>query len=175
MNDWAAQMTAPTTLRVEPLTRAGFARFGDVIELEGAQSYPINDGTCTRYNNLANIDVAVQGGRTALNVFRGQPAKFPLRLSEVERHPLGSQSFMPMGVFAFLVVVAESGADGKPGEACAFLSNGRQGVNYARGVWHHPLLSLGDTSDFLVVDRVGPGENCDVAALPRTYLIESIG
>jgi ureidoglycolate lyase len=166
-------MSAPHRLAVKPLTRDGFSRFGDVIELEGAQSFPINDGTCTRFNDLAKVDVATQGGRTAINVFRGQPVDFPLQLGEVERHPLGSQAFMPMGNIPFLIVVAANAADGQPGEAFAFLSNGRQGVNYARATWHHPLLSLGKVSDFLVIDRAGPGENCDVAALPARYLIES--
>jgi ureidoglycolate lyase len=167
-------MSAPRILEVRPLTREGFARFGDVIEIEGAQSFPINEGTCMRYNDLARLDIAGQGGRAALSVFRGQPVRFPLQLSEVERHPLGSQAFMPMGVIPFLIVVAADGAQGRPGEPFAFLGNGRQGVNYARGVWHHPLLSLGTVSDFLVVDRAGPGENCDIAALPGRYLIESV-
>lgn len=167
-------MSAPRKLEVRPLTRAGFALFGDVIEIEGSSAFAINDGSATRFNDLAQIDVTQQGGRAALSVFRGQPVQFPLQLSEVERHPLGSQAFMPMGCVAFLIVVAADAADGKPGEPFAFLSNGRQGVNYRRGLWHHPLLSLGSVSDFLVVDRAGPGENCDVAALPRRYLIESI-
>jgi ureidoglycolate lyase len=167
-------MSAPQKLAVRPLTREGFTRFGDVIEVEGSRSFAINDGSAMRFNDLAQIDVAQQGGRAALSVFRGQPVRFPLQLSEVERHPLGSQAFMPMGVTPFLIVVAAGGADGRPGEPFAFLSNGLQGVNYARGVWHHPLLTLGGVSDFLVVDRAGPGENCDVAALPGHYLIESV-
>lgn len=167
-------MSAPRKLQVSPLTREAFARFGEVIEIEGAQSFPINEGTCMRFNDLAQVDVAQQGGRAALSVFRGQPARFPLQLSEVERHPLGSQAFMPMGEMAFLIVVAANGGDGQPGEPFAFLSNGRQGVNYARGVWHHPLLSLGAVSDFLVVDRAGPGENCDVAPLPSPRVIDRL-
>jgi ureidoglycolate lyase len=166
-------MSAPRILDVSPLTRETFARFGDVIETESSGSFAINDGTATRFNDLAKIEVSQQGGRAALSVFRGQPVRFPLRLSEVERHPLGSQAFMPMGVIPFLIVVAD-GADDRPGEPFAFLSNGRQGVNYGRGVWHHPLLSLGSVSDFLVVDGAGSGANCDVAALPGHYLIESI-
>lgn len=166
-------MSPVRKLEVRPLTRAAFARFGDVIELDGAQSFPINDGSAMRFNDLARIDVEQQGGRAALSVFRGQPVSFPLRLTAVERHPLGSQAFMPMGVIPFLIVVAQSDAQGRPGEPFAFLGNGRQGVNYHRGVWHHPLLSLDVVSDFLVVDRAGPGENCDVAALAAQYVIEA--
>ena len=167
-------MSAPQKLEVRPLTRTGFARFGDVIEIEGARSFPINDGTCIRFNDLAKIDVTTQDGRAAISVFRGQPVSFPVHLAEVERHPLGSQAFMPMGEIPFLIVVAADAGGGKPGEPFVFLSNGRQGVNYAKGVWHHPLLSLDKVSDFLVVDRAGQGENCDVAALPGRYLIESV-
>ena len=167
-------MSTPRKLDVRPLTREGFKRFGDVVEIEGSRSFAINDGTAMRFNDLARIDVMGQDGRAALSVFRGQPVRFPLQVSEVERHPLGSQAFMPMGVIPFLIVVAVDGADGRPGEPFAFLSNGRQGVNYGRGVWHHPLLCLDTVSDFLVVDRAGPGENCDVAALPGLYLIESV-
>ena len=166
-------MSAVRVLAVRPLTRAGFERFGDVIETEDSASIAINDGSAMRFNDLAQVDVSMQSGRAALSVFRGQPARFPLRLSAVERHPLGSQSFVPMGVIAFLIVVATDGADDRPGEPFAFLSNGRQGVNYRRGVWHHPLLSLASVSDFLVVDRAGPGENCDVAGLAGDYVIES--
>ncbi len=167
-------MSAPKILEVKPLTRAGFARFGDVIEIDGSHSFAINGGTATRFNDLAQIDVSAQGGRAALSVFRGQPIRFPLQVSAVERHPLGSQAFVPMGVIPFLIVVAANAADDKPGEPFAFRSNGRQGVNYGRGVWHHPLLCLDSVSDFLVVDRAGAGENCDVAALPGRYLIESV-
>jgi len=167
-------MSAARILEVRPLTRAGFARFGDVIETEGARTCAINDGTATRFDDLAQIDVSQQGGRAALSIFRGQPVRFPLQLSKVERHPLGSQAFVPIGVIPFLIVVATDGTDDRPGAPFAFLSNGRQGVNYRRGVWHHPLLSLDVVSDFLVVDRAGAGENCDVAALPGRYLIESI-
>ncbi len=167
-------MSAPRKLEVTPLTRDGFARFGDVIEIEGSRSFAVNDGSATRFNDLAQIDVTQQDGRAALSVFRGQPVQFPLQLSEVERHPLGSQAFMPMGEIPFLIVVAANAADGRPGEVFAFLSNGRQGVNYARGTWHHPLLSLGKVSDFLVVDRAGPGANCDVASLPANCVIEAL-
>jgi ureidoglycolate lyase len=162
-------------LKVQPLTREAFAPFGDVIEVAGARSFPINGGTCMRFDDLARIDVTTQEGHAALSVFRGQPVQFPVPIIEVERHPLGSQSFTPVGVFAFLIVVAENGPQDEPGEPHAFLSDGWQGVNYARGVWHHPLLSLVQVSDFLVVDRAGPGANCDVATLSQPYVIESAG
>ena len=87
-------------------TTSGSFGFGDVIEIEGAQSFPINEGTCMRYNDLARLDIAGQGGRAALSVFRGQAVQFPLQLAEVERHPLGSQAFMPMGVGQKLAIIS---------------------------------------------------------------------
>ena len=155
-------------LPIEPLTRSAFAEFGDVIELDGARHYPINGGTCERYHDLARVDVGDAGGHTLINVFRGQPRPFPLRITMLERHPLGSQAFVPLSERDYLVVVAPKG-DLDPSCIRAFLARARQGVSYAKGVWHHPLLALDTTSDFLVIDRGGPGPNCDEQAItPRS-------
>jgi ureidoglycolate lyase len=105
-------MSAARILEVRPLARAGFTRFGDVIEIDGSRSFAINDGAAMRFDGLAQIDVARQNGRAALGVFRGQPAQFPLQLSAVERHPLGGRAFMPMGIIPLLIVVAAKAADG---------------------------------------------------------------
>ncbi len=159
-------MSPPLTLAAEPLTRAAFAPFGDVIETDGAEHYPINNGTTERYHDLARIDVSEAGGRVLLNIFRGQPVSDnPAALSLMERHPLASQSFVPLAGRRFLVVVAPPGAPPSPGDLRAFLARAGQGVNYARGVWHHPLLALDEVTDFLVVDRGGPGHNCDEVPL----------
>ena len=148
-------------LAIEPLTREAFAPFGDVIELEGSRHFTINQGTTERYHDLASIDVTEGGGRTAFNIFRGQPRQFPLKIELVERHPLGSQAFMPLNGRPYLVVVAESDAKGDPQGLRAFRAEGLQGVNYARNVWHHPLIALENVSDFVVIDREGAGDNCE--------------
>ena len=166
-------MSTPRPLAVQPLTREAFAPYGDVIEAGEAQSFAVNSGTAQRFNDLARIDVAAQGGHPLVSIFRGQPISLPMEISEMERHPLGSQVFMPIGELPFLIVVAADAGD-RPGEPVAFLSNGRQGVNYRRGTWHHPLLSLDVVSDFLVLDRGGAGENCDVAPLPSPRLIDRL-
>ena len=152
-------------LKIEPLTRAAFAPFGDVIELEGSRHFTINQGTTERYHDLAGIDVTAGGGRTAFNIFRGQPRGFPFKIELVERHPLGSQAFMPLNGRPYLVVVAENDARGDPGRLRAFRAEGLQGVNYARNVWHHPLIALDEVSDFVVIDREGPGDNCEERTL----------
>ena len=146
------------TLAIEPLTREAFAPFGDVIELEGAKQIPINLGTTIRYHDLANVDVTNEGGRTLVNLFRGQARVLPFEITMMERHPLGSQAFIPLNDKPYLVVVAPAG-ELDESKIRAFVTSGWQGVNYAKGVWHHPLLALGEVSDFIVVDRGGDGLN----------------
>ncbi len=150
-------MTA--ALRVEPLTRAAFQPFGDVIDAEGAQHFEINNGSTTRFHDLARIDVAAEGGRALVNIFRARPLPMPLAIAMMEKHPLGSQAFIPLAAAPFLVIVAPPGDAVAPPDLRAFLAQGRQGVNYARGVWHHPVIALGRQTDFLVIDRGGPGDN----------------
>ena len=168
-------------LRIQPLTREAFAPFGDVIECAGAAHYPINAGTTERYHDLARIEPGEQG-HAILSIFRGQPSTFPFRVAMMERHPLGSQAFMPLQDRCYLVVVADP-ADGgdAPGQLHAFLAQGHQGVNYRPGVWHHPLIAVGaegadvavgTLSDFLVIDREGPGSNCDEQPLSEPALLD---
>ncbi|MGV2291200.1 ureidoglycolate lyase [Trinickia sp. YCB016] len=156
------------TLHVERLTREAFAPFGDVIELAGARHFPINAGTTERYHDLATVDVTEAGGRPLINVFRGQPRQLPLDVALMERHPLGSQAFIPLGDVKYLVVVAPAG-EFDPARMRAFAGEGLQGVNYARGVWHHPLIVLEREGDFIVVDRGGNQPNCDEVTLAEPY------
>lgn len=148
-------------LSIQPLTREAFAPFGDVIETEGAHHFTINNGSTERYHDLAQVDVSDGGGRTLINIFRAQPLTYPLRVRLMERHPLGSQAFIPLDNRPFLVLVAPEGTETVAAEDLrAFLATGRQGVNYHKNVWHHPVLALEGVSDFLIVDRGGDGNNC---------------
>ncbi len=155
-------------IQVMPLTKAAFAPFGDVIEAEGSQSYAINDGFATRHHDLAALDLLEAGGRPLLNIFRARPWPQPICIRMLERHPLSSQAFMPLGDRPFLAVVAAPGEAPRPDEIRAFATNGRQGVNYRRGVWHHPLLVLDQAADFVVIDRGAADAtdasdaNCDI-------------
>ena len=148
-------------LKPQPLTREAFAPFGDVIETLGADHFPINEGTTERFHDLAAVDIAEEDGRPLINIFRGQPRELPLAIRMMERHPLGSQAFIPTGPQLWLTVVAPAGESPKPADLRAFIAGAGQGVNYHRGVWHHPLIALEAVSDFIVVDRGGGGENCD--------------
>ena len=155
-----------------PLTREAFAPFGDVIETEGAHHYPINQGTTERYHDLANLNMR-EGGRAIVSIFRGQPRSYPMQITALERHPLGSQAFIPMQRRPYLIVVAESQlVSREPGTVHAFIARGDQGVNYAAGTWHHPLLAMDEVSDFVVIDRKGEGFNCDEVELAEPLLLQ---
>lgn len=159
---------APLTLRIEALTREAFAAFGDVIEADGAaRAFAINAGTTQRFDDLAAIDTAREGGRTIVSLFRAQPRTLPFLVTMLERHPLGSQAFVPLQRQPYLIVVASDPST----PPRAFLARDGQGINYRAGTWHHPLLALETVSDFLVIDRGGPGANCDEAALPQHYTV----
>ena len=156
------------TLHMERLTRASFAPFGDVIELDGARHFAINGGTTERYHDLAQVDVTEQGGRPLINVFRAQPRALPVEIAMMERHPLGSQAFIPLTRCRYLIVVAPAG-ELDATQMRGFWTDAWQGVNYAKGVWHHPLLALDQVSDFLVVDRGGEQPNCDEQTLDEPW------
>lgn len=147
------------SLTAEPLTAAAFAAFGDVIETAG-DSFPINGGMCDRFHDRARIEVTGENGRVGISLGHGRPYALPVAVALLERHPLGSQAFLPMTDDPFLVVVAPD-EDGCPGRPRAFLTDGTQGVNYLRNVWHGVLTPLGRAARFVIVDRIGPGVNLE--------------
>ena len=151
-----------------PLTASGFAPFGDVIEIAGHAARWINNGTCERFDDLARVDVSADGGRPLISIFRAAPRALPLTVRSLERHPLSSQAFYPLQPRPFLIVVALEGAGPISGRIRAFLSSGTQGINFRPNTWHHELLALEAISLFLVVDRGGPGDNCEQIAVEGT-------
>lgn len=162
-------------LNIERLSRAAFAPFGEVISLEGAKHYPINSGTTERFHALAAVDAATLNGTPYISLFRGQARPLPLPITIMERHPLGSQAFVPLTQNTddeYLVVVAPPG-EFDASKLRAFLARGFEGVSYAKGVWHHPLISLHKTSDFVVVDRLGEGANCDEIPLDGSLVLDA--
>lgn len=150
-------------LELVPLTREAFRPFGEVIEMEGSAHYTINQGFTERFNDLCFVDVAMEGGTTNVSLFLGQPRPAPIAIKLMERHPLGSQAFLPLQDRPWLVLVAEDVHDHSSYRA--FTATGQQGVNYARNVWHHPLLVMDAGSRFLIIDRKGPGNNLDEVCL----------
>lgn len=148
----------------EPLTAEAFAPFGSVIAAsDEAVKLDINQGHAVRYDALAEVDVAEGGGVAVISLFRAKPLA-ELVLRAFERHPLGSQTFVPLSGKPYLVAVAPAGPF-DPAKIRLFRAEPHQGVHYRKGVWHHFLLVLAE-SDFLVVDRAGPGDNCEEVELP---------
>ena len=151
-------------LDIQPLTKASFAPFGPVIETGGATQIGINQGTTIRFDAMAGVDVASGDGTPIISLFRSTRRPDPIEIHLLERHPLGSQAFMPLQPHDWLIVVAHGNKAGDGPDfsslAC-FKASHLQGVNYARGTWHHPLLTLQQSQDFLVIDRQGGGANLD--------------
>ena len=141
---------------IEPLTPEAFAPFGDVLDTAGAPDKMINQGLCGRYNDRATLDFG--DGRAGISVFDAEPRALPMVLDMVERHPDGSQAFVPMSRKPFLVIVAPD-EGGRPGRPRAFRTAPGQAVNYHRGTWHGVLTPLFGPGIFAVVDRIGAGDN----------------
>ncbi len=147
-------------LSPQPLTAGNFAEFGEVIETRNRDSFLINNGSTERFHRLANIEVDTAGS-AIISIFRAQALELPLAINMLEKHPFGSQAFIPLMGKAFLIVVAPPGRIPTPHDVRAFISNGSQGINYFANTWHHPIIALEDNDEFLIVDRTGPGNNCD--------------
>lgn len=146
-------------LRPEPLTAEAFAIFGDVVDMAGGKPITINQGFAKRFSDLAAVDVGMDGGSTNVSLALADPRPQPIAIRLMERHPLGSQIFHPLQERPWLVLVCGDVYDFASYRA--FSATGQQGVNYARNVWHHPLLVFDAASRFLIVDRKGPGNNLE--------------
>jgi ureidoglycolate lyase len=146
------------TIRTEPLTAAAFARFGEVLEALGVPDRLINEGMCHRFHDRAALDFGT--GRAGISIFRATPRDIPYDFTLVERHPDGSQAFLPMTSHPFLVIVAPD-QNGRPARPRAFLTTGAQGINLSRGTWHGVLTPLAAPGLFAVVDRIGDGANLE--------------
>lgn len=152
-----------TVLRAQPLTAAAFAAFGEVIATGGA-FVTINEGACRRFTDLARLDIL--DGRPGLSLFQAEIRALPHDCALLERHPLGSQCFIPMQGSRFLVIVAPD-AGGVPGAPLAFVAEDHQCVNIARNTWHGVLCPIAGSGLFAVIDRIGAGGNLEEHRLSR--------
>lgn len=152
-----------TQIRIENLTAAAFAPFGEVLAPRATPDRLINAGRCERHHALAMVERGA--GEAIISIFRSLPVSLPYDCTLLERHPLGSQAFMPMGSGAWLSVVAPDDA-GRPGPLRAFLVPAQTGVNLRAGTWHGVLTPLDDAADFLVIDREGTGTNLEEITIP---------
>lgn len=159
------------TITIRPLTAEAFAPFGDVLDTAGEPDKLINKGMCGRYHDRAKLDFA--DGRAGISLFKAKLRSLPMKLELVERHPEGSQAFLPLDAAPFVVVVAPD-EGGKPGRPLAFMTQPGQGVNYHRGVWHGVLAPVSGNGLFAVVDRIGSGANLEEYPFdePPTLILE---
>jgi len=155
-------------LLIEPLDASSFTPFGDVIEAAGEPDMMINRGYCKRFHDIATLDM--NEGRAGISIFAGTHYALPLKLAMVERHPLGSQAFLPLSESPYLVIVAADNS-GVPERPRVFQPSPGQGVNYHRNVWHGVLTPLKVDALFAVVDRIGDGENLEEHWFDEPYLI----
>lgn len=158
-------------IRAEPLTAEAFAPFGEVLEVTGAPDKVINEGWCDRYHDRAALDFG-PGGRAGISIFRARPRSLPYECAMLERHPEGSQAFLPMAQMPWLVIVAPD-ESGRPGAPRAFLPGPGQGVNFRRGTWHGVLTPLAEPGLFAVVDRIGDTANLQEYFLDESFVVIS--
>ncbi len=147
-------------LTVISLTQEAFAPYGDVVESEGRDSYFINNGMAERFHALARVETKGDQAHTVISLVKSKKFELPRRVDHVEHHPLGSQAFLPLDQTPFVVVVAKAGEAPTPDQLQAFVTNGKQGINYYAGTWHHVLLTPYTAMDFICVDWAGEGNNC---------------
>jgi ureidoglycolate lyase len=147
-------------MQIQPLTRAAFAPFGEVVEFEGRDFFPINNGMADRYHALADVELAGDKARAIISLVASRQFDMPRQVDHLEYHPFGSQAFLPLDASPFIVVVCRAAPQPDLGELRAFVTNGKQGINYRLGTWHHVLLTPYAPMRFICVDRAGADHNC---------------
>ncbi|MEL7185667.1 MAG: ureidoglycolate lyase [Pseudomonadota bacterium] len=161
------------TLKAELLTSERFAPYGEVIEASRESSAAMNDARFDRFDDLCNVDI-INDGAVAVSIARCRtPTQLPLRIDMVERHPLGSQAFVPLGPCRMVIVVAPPGEGVNVDDLRAFVTNGRQGFNYRRGTWHMPLVGFDEGQEYLVIDRSGNEPNCETHMIDDIIFVEA--
>jgi ureidoglycolate lyase len=160
------------TLKPEPLSAERFAPYGEVIETSRGGADAMNAARFERFDDLCKVDL-IDDGRIAVSIARCRtPSSLPLRLDMVERHPLGSQAFVPLSPCKMVIVVAPPEESVEAQDLRAFVTNGRQGFNYRRGTWHMPLVSFAAGQEYLIIDRGGSASNCEEHTLDEVIYLQ---
>lgn len=155
-------------LTLVPLTREAFAPYGDVIEVSGEPDKLINQGMCGRFHDLAKLDFG--SGRAGISLFDAQARHFPYSLDMMERHPEGSQAFIPLSGVPMIISVAKDNS-GKPGQPRAFLSEPHQSINIHRNTWHGVLAPVERAGQYIVIDRIGDTPNLEEYYFQDSYIV----
>jgi len=158
------------TINPKHITKKNFSKFGDMITTDDIKPLKINNGYAKRFDGIANLDTSKDNGETTICIFSALKRSFPMKIDMMEKHPLGSQAFIPMKETTFLVFVAPKGEKPNLNEVEAFIVPPGIGVNYNPGTWHFPLISTEDMN-FLVVDRKGSGDNLVIEDLDKEEVI----
>ena len=154
----------------KPINKENFSKFGDMITTENIKPVDINNGYAKRFDDIAKVDTSNNNGETTISIFSALKRSFPMKIDMMEKHPLGSQAFIPMKETTFLTLVAPEGEKLEVDKIESFIIPKGKGVNYKTGIWHFPLISTEDM-DFLVVDRKGSGENLIIKNLEKEEII----
>ena len=152
------------------ISRSKFSTYGDLISHDSIKSININAGYAKRFDNLANVDTSNNGGKTVVSIFWALKRTLPMKIDMMEKHPLGSQAFIPMKETTFLSFVAPSGESPDISKIQSFIVPPKTGINYKPGIWHFPLISTEDTN-FLVIDRKGNGNNLIIHKFEKEKII----
>ena len=152
------------------ITKDNFSSFGDIISTKDVKPIDINEGYAKRFDDLADIDISNDEGKAIVSIFSALKRNFPMKIDMMEKHPLGSQAFIPMKETTFLVLVAPQGDAPDINMIKSFIVPPGIGINYKPGIWHFPLISTVDMN-FLVVDRKGPGNNLIIQNLEKEKII----
>jgi len=152
------------------INRSNFVAYGDLISTDDINPMDINAGYAKRFDDLANVDTSIDGGKTIVSIFSALKRTFPMKIDMMEKHPLGSQAFMPMKETTFLSFVAPTGESPEISKIQSFIIPPKTGINYKPGIWHFPLISTEDTN-FLVIDRKGDGNNLIIHNFEKEKII----
>ena len=152
------------------ISRSNFSAYGDLISADDINPMDINAGYAKRFDNLANVDTSNDGGKTVVSIFSALKRTFPMKIDMMEKHPLGSQAFIPMKETTFLSFVAPLGESPEINKIQSFIIPPKTGINYKPGIWHFPLISTEDTN-FLVIDRKGSGENLIIHKFEKEKIV----
>ena len=158
------------TINPKPITKENFSKFGDMITTANIKPIEINDGYAKRFDGIANLNTSQDNGETIISIFSALKRTFPMKIDMMEKHPLGSQAFIPMKQTTFLVLVAPEGNKPDLNKIEAFIVPQEIGVNYNPGTWHFPLIATEDMN-FLVVDRKGSGDNLVIENIEKEEVI----
>ena len=152
------------------ITRSNFSSYGDLISTDDINPMNINEGYAKRFDNLANLDTSKDSGKTIVSIFSALKRTFPMIIHMMEKHPLGTQAFIPMKETTFLAFVAPSGESPEIDKIQSFVIPPKRGINYKPGIWHFPLIST-ENINFLVIDRKGSGDNLIIHKFEKEKII----